>query len=311
MTIDRELITKMLRAAFPDPAVQIGVEAVDGAIGAMERAWRPEFEHYFGIPSPTERPTDPSQGADDAQVLGYYLAHAKHSRVSGPAQHSFEGFLPMVHITLPADSIDIQTRMGWCYAGDRLLHSMLEARTYAREIGNAFGVAPQLEKVELLTPPRMAGARFGAIAVYVFHPWGAVVEAGMATGQPRVLYWLPKMGEWVTRRSWYEPTPDSSPKHFYRARLSVDEARRPSRLEIHRFNSDPELVSVEPVMAIDVRFERHVQPLLEYPGELLFQAACRVAAVQHAMGKELPDVGFITPVLAELAKLYPWSKEPS
>ena len=315
MTINRELIKQLLRAAFPDPAVEILDDAIDGAVGAMERAWRPEIEHFFGIPRPADAPGDVSAPAsDDPRVTGYYLAHARHARISGDGKHAFTGFLPMVSLTLPEKPDDIQTRMGWAYAGDRKMHSLADVRAYLAEVKAHFGSAPRaLDRVELLTPPRLAQSRFGAIAVYVLHPEGAIVEAGMATGQPRVLFWLPTMGEWHVRRSWYKPTPDSSPDHFYKAKLSVDGDRRAARLEILRFNADPrqpEFAALAPTMQIVARFERHAQPIIEFPGALLFQAACRVAAVQQQLGKELPDVGFLTPLLAEIAKTFEWEDKP-
>lgn len=316
MTINTELVGKVLRAAFPDPNVQIGIEAVEAVVGAMATHWCPEFERHFGIPRGHVDASRPAPLDGDSRA-DFYLACATHTRHGSPGKHSFTAHLPVVRFTLPEIQEDVQTAAGWAYAGDRLLYSMTQVRVYLASQAEAGHPAPQFDRVDIVTPARMLGSRFGAFAVYLLIRRGRVVasilEGGMATGQPRVLYWMPTLGIGHVRRTWYEPTPDAKAHHYYRGTVFASEdGAHPDLATIERFLADPRRVAGQsPVITVSVAYEKLDAPACVAPGELLLQAACRVAAVLDAQGRQMPDVGLLTPVLAEIGRnAYTWHSPP-
>lgn len=318
MTINRDLILQVLKSAFPDPRVAIGVDAVEAMIDAMQASWQPAFEAHFGVPRGMPRELGPQPIDGDARA-DFYLGHARHSRVAGEAQHTFEAHLPLVRFSIPETLEDVQTAGGWAYAGDRLLHSMSDVRAYLHEIARHYGSAPEIDRVDLVTPPRLFGSRFGAFSVYMLMRddvmVASILEAGMATGEPRVLYWIPTLGEGHVRRSWFAPTPDSNAKNFYRGTVHSDgdAPGEPDLVVIERFTEDPRAnPAAVAIMVVRVQYEKLPAADCTFPGELLLQAACRVAAVADAMGRQMPDIGALTPVLAEIGRnAYPWIKEPA
>lgn len=336
MTIKRDTIWKMLRAAFPDPVVEITETVVELAIRAMQGAWKPEYRDLFGIEEPdpsTLLPLTPTGGEQAATVPAgspvYYIGHASHRRAS-PFTDEFIGHLPHVRVQLPADGQPaIETAGGIVYAGDHLMFNVAMVNEYLEDQAALFNKHHQVERVDLITPARFAGSRFGAIAVYLLYelstdptPFGYVLEAGMATGQPRTLYFSPAWDP-IVRRSFYKPTPDADPKNFYRGRLKVAsasaqsgsgwqyEAGDPVSLTVESFRESPlKNKNADPYHTTTVRYERVTSPGIVFPALLTLQAACRVALIEHTMGRELPDIGPLTVVLAELGRQLPWETMP-
>jgi hypothetical protein len=336
MTIDKNLIWKTIRGAFPDPAVEITELVVDLAIRAMQASWRKEYQDAFGVePLPEGSPDVLLEPVDLGPVDApdgpvYYIGHAVHRRAS-PITHQFHAHLPHVRVQLPdGGAPEIKTLSGIVYAGDHLLYNVGMVRDYVEEQELLRGGSFTVNRVDVITPARFAGARFGAIAIYLLYahstdaaPWGYILEAGMATGQPRTLYFSPGWRVPVVRRSFYQPTPDSSPKNFYRGRLYVVDPKRataqtraiggdPYQLRIESFRTNPmKDDKATPYHGVTVTYERVAQPSIVFPALLTLQAACRVALIEETMGRELPDIGPLTGVLAELGRQLPWDNTPS
>lgn len=332
MTIKKDLIWKTLRAAFPDPVIEVTELTVDLAINAMQMSWRPEFEAAFGIVKPAAHVTallnelDP--GAITAQTDGvFYIGHAAHRR-EAPITDAFVAHLPHVRVRLPETGEPaIGTAGGVVYAGDHLLYNLEMIRDYLADQAILTGKTYSVRRVDVITPARFAGSRFAAIALHLLYrqendiiPWGYILEAGMATGQPRTAYFSPGWHEPIVRRSYYQPTPDSSPKHFYRGQLTLNTSLQadgellanPAKLVIEAFRTNPETdESAAPYHVTTVTYESVASPGMVIPALLTLQAACRVALIEQTMGRELPDVGPLTFVLAELGKQLPWDLAPT
>ena len=75
--------------------------------------------------------------------------------------------------------------------------------------------APRVTRVDLVTPARWDDVRFAAIAIYLAYvsegdpvPAYYILEGGLATGSPRMIYISPDMNQEI-RVSGYQPTPFS------------------------------------------------------------------------------------------------------
>jgi hypothetical protein len=95
-------------------------------------------------------------------TLRYYRVHATHDRAV-PDYDPFTGHLGMVRVALPADKPHtVHTAIGDVVPEDHLLASIAEVeRKYGAHIDGA------IDRVDLITPPRLHGARFAAISVYL------------------------------------------------------------------------------------------------------------------------------------------------
>src|SRR5690606_5291441 len=85
-----------------------------------------------------------------------------------------------------------------------------------------------LARVDLITPPRQ-GVRFGAISVLLGYkkpkdplPFCYILEAGTATGQPKVLYLGKTIDATINNYAGYQPTPFACPSHAYTGKLSMN-----------------------------------------------------------------------------------------
>jgi hypothetical protein len=333
MTINRDLIQKVLKAAFPDPLVEIGEAVIDVAVAAMQMGWRTEYQDAFGVTRP-DSPVNVLLDAGAALIATispttdaiYYVGHATHLR-HVPFTDQFVAHLPHVRIRLPEagePAIDTGAGGGIVYAGDHMIFNVAMMNDYLEDQSLLTGEHLEVERVDLITPARIAGARFAAVAVYLLYrnaadalPVGYVLEGGMATGQARTLYYAPGMTP-IVRRSFYQPTPSSSAKNYYRGDFRLappnqlsTEASPEAVLKIEAFRANPiKDPTVLPYHTTTVRFERVSTPALVFPALLTLQAACRVALIEHTMGRELPDVGPLTGLLAELGRQLPWDVLP-
>lgn len=129
----------------------------------------------------------------------------------------------MARVTLPARSPQaFQTCIGQVLPGDHLVDTVLEAnQKYARFLSQPIG------RLDLVTPPRQ-GVRFGAISVLLGYalptdltPFCYILEAGTATGQPKVLYLGKTIDSTINAYSGYQPTPFACPSHAYTGKLTL------------------------------------------------------------------------------------------
>lgn len=204
----------------------------------------------------------------------YYWVRAEHARQSPGGFPSFVGELAMVRVTLPARTPKtFKTKIGSVEPGDHLIDTVLEAnQKYARFLESPLG------RVDLITPPRQ-GVRFGAISVLLGYkkaqdplPFCYILEAGTATGQPKVVYLGKKLGSTINAYTGYQPTPFSCPNHAYigKFQLTGDD---PKQLEVAARKIEAG-VSQQPYMKINVRFERETASIRNiWPGFLIARAA--------------------------------------
>jgi hypothetical protein len=328
----REKLRNALQGAFADPkAAHLAISQVDDAVVddvAGILACMPQHGEVRALCQALSIDRKPPRALSEycmADGKTYYFAHATHTRHTSEGQHEFTGDLPMVRITLPslgpnyaldtthAESID--TAIGMVYPGDRLLLCLEDAQKYVddQEAGTT------LSRVDLITPARYAGSRFGAIAVYLLYVGDKiahyVLEAGMATGEPRVLYWGPDFKKPITRRSWYAPTMWSKDAHYYVGSLKLT----PDMQDIDTLSVDvhPEkpTKASKPYVSVRVSYAKYAEgasPRVLSPALLTLEAACRVAAIAMARREQVPEMGILTPLFAQLGEArFAWSRLPN
>ncbi|WP_437683550.1 hypothetical protein [Sorangium sp. So ce131] len=290
-----ERLRTTLAKTFPD-TTQITDAMVDSAVEAMWRDYRPEYAEMGVPPPPPAGPEAFGEAWVDATKSGFpiYVAHATHHRTLKkgsvtPMQSRFMGNLPVVRVTLPpkltgARDHVISTPLGEVYlAGDHLVGSIeLIASKYA---GKAhLGYTP--ERVDLITPARLNGMRFGAIAMYLGYrhmhdpePSFYLLEAGTAMGEAKVLYFGKTIDATIVQPSWYDPTPFSSPSNTYRGHIRVDGVD-PVHLSVQAFEPG----HTSPYIEVNVDYERVTALSVPWPLDLVLGATQRVALIGQTMG---------------------------
>jgi hypothetical protein len=204
----------------------------------------------------------------------YYWAKAVHTRKSPEGFEPFTGELGMARVTLDDDTPqNYRTAFGVIAKGDHLIDTVFEAnQKYARHLGY------NIERLDLITPARDV-LRFGAISVFLGYkkktdaaPSCYILEAGTATGQPKVVYLGKRPGEPINAYSGYKPTPFACPDHAYFGTLTVKDGDDPDRLHITSRRVENG-VSEQPYIDVDIRWERQEGGLLNiWPGFLLARA---------------------------------------
>jgi hypothetical protein len=251
-----------------------------------------------------------------------YLGQATHHRVKSPAPASrpmeseFMLELPIVRVPLPdkltAENTRISTEIGDVdFSNDHLLGSVdLLAAKY---VGPGY-LAARPARVDLLTPARALGTRFGAISVYLGYknatdkgPSFYILEAGTATGDAKMVYFSPDMKPIPSVTSYYLPTPFVSMRNTYSGGITMQAAPN---------EDEPATLLVEsrapgekdPYITVTVHYKRSPEIELPVPVELIADAAARVALVAREMG--VPSGEPLERVLADLAKSYYWLEYP-
>lgn len=280
-------VRRTLERCWPDQHAVITDELVDELFRLAKHEWGSEELKHIDLPKPT--PELPKQ---QGKAIGYYLANATHARVAAP--HSvFLGELPLVRIPLPATGTSqtappIETEGGVCLPTDRLFPSIevMWAR-YAQRLTHLGGCP---ERVELITPPRLKGSRFGAVALYLGYrktddraPCFFVLEAGLGTGQPRIPFLGPTMDTVIVTQTHYQPTPFSGPHHWYRGSVTMkaEDPGEPESLVVEGFRAQP---PNDPYIKVTVEYEKRAEPVMTNPLHLTLAAGARLTAVADALG---------------------------
>jgi hypothetical protein len=222
----------------------------------------------------------------------YYFIEAKHTRKTPGGFDTFTGELAMARVTLDqARPKTYRTAFGAIAPGDHLIDTVFEAnQKYASHLGY------EIKRLDLITPAR-DGLRFGAISAFLGYrkktdrvPSCYILEAGTATGQPKVLYLGKAPGASINAYSGYKPTPFACPNHAYLGRLTLHNGDDPDRLLI----SSREVVggvSKQPYIEIDIRFKLQTGELMNiWPGFLIARAAGIVLG-RKLSGKISTDCG--------------------
>lgn len=279
-------VKQTLERCWPDEKAEVTDEMVDELFRLAKHEWNSQELAAVDLPKPTE--TFPKQ---QGQKATYYLGYGTHARVAAP--HSlFTGELPLVRITLPSEGTsntlpDIRTEGGVCLPQDRLFPSIdVFWSTYKDDPLLTFG---RPERIDLITPPRLHGNRFGAIALYLCYgkatdtaPCFYALEAGLATGQPRIPFLGRAMDKVIVTQSNYRPTPFSAPSHWYEGRLTMkaDEPGEPDELIVDVFRQKP---PKDQYMRVTVRYEKRAEPVMTNPLFLTLAAGARLTAIADAL----------------------------
>jgi hypothetical protein len=210
----------------------------------------------------------PSQG------FRYYDIASTHERWI-PAYEPFVGHLSMVRVTLPqtnAEARDIQTGIGTVAVGDHIYASVEEFKQTYREPPYS-----QTTRLDLVTPPRELGVRFGAVSAYLGYVNGGalpafyVLEAGTATGDAKVPFACATIDGNIVAYTDYQPTPFALKSHVYRGSLQVV-GDNPDVLNI-----TSEATAHSPYIRITAKFTETTTPKNIWPGFLIVRAAAIVA----------------------------------
>ncbi len=270
--LDPDELREALAFSFPDS------EHDDALVASVLETVRTGQE-----PAPDDEPDGPLSFGEDEEdfVSGYYIAHAEHDRLL-PIRSTFVGHLPQARLVLPKRDADKRARtpMGVALRSDRKLPSVAAVNRY---LGRQAA-----ERVELITAVRRGGARFGAIALYLCYreegdaaPSFYFLEAGTATGLPKVLYYAPSLSAEVQYHTGYKPTPFSSDQYFYRGALTMraDDPNEPKELVV----SVSERERGAPYAKITVDYERRAERPKYRPLRLIVEAVARIVAIGRAM----------------------------
>lgn len=229
-------------------------------------------------------------------------------------QSDFIGHLPMVRVGLP-ESIPtgkeevIQTQIGDVYlSADHLVGSI---GMIADKYGDSAHLGYKPERVDLITPPRLRGTRFGAIALYLGYkglrdpaPSFYLLEAGTATGAAKVLFFGKTIDTVITQTSWYKPTPFAMPENKYKGWIQID-GGDPVTLVVQ----DHEPGHTDPYITVTVQYEKVATMATKWPGDLTLEAAQRVAAIAEAM--KVPSGVPLESIMAALGRGQKWLHEPT
>lgn len=305
-------IKAFLIGALPESHGSIDDFTASRMASVMQEHYHPAYGQAFGLQPPISHSTSgsyPVRSPAPAWVK-FLMVEATHSRITGKAQHSFTGVLPMIQVDLPHEHhhVIVDTQLGQLVDGDLLLYDM---PTFNKYYAQHFGFTA--DRVVIVSPPRYGGARFGAVLYGWAYkqrtdkiPTAMFMAAGMATGATRVLYSSKDIRTPIVGHTGYSPTPFSSPDNTYRGSLDFDangkvgsfwiDVRGSAESEPH-FTLRATVTEVPEAHAVD-------------PHMLLLQAALRVCTIAHSMGKEVPGLGPFTNLLAPLGELYPWHTKP-
>lgn len=311
-----ERLRRLIGASFPD-TVNVTDDMVDDFVRAMWRHYTPEMA-AAGIPEPE---VEPAYFEEDEPTAAFpmYIAHARHTRSlamgSKKAMDSdFIGHLPVVRVGIPPSIPKGKEEVIKTQIGEVLLsadHLVGSIELIAEKYGDADHLGYVPERVDLITPARYRGARFGAIALYLGYrglrdpaPSFYLLEAGTATGAPKVLFFGKTTEAVITQTSWYQPTPFASPKNKYRGWVRCD-GGDPISLVVE----DSEPGQPQAYINVTVQYEKVTTPPTRWPADLILEAAQRVATIAEAMG--VPSGEPMEGMLAAIGRSLKWLHTPS
>jgi hypothetical protein len=238
----RRLLEDKLREAFPDAHVEArDVEGFALALHANKACTGPESAapelrnlDFRGcaeqldqlakaaLPGGADEDDVANVGIPGGDEVRYYWVEATHTRRHPDGFQPFIGTLPMVRVSLPANEPHaVATAIGTFEPADHLIATVHEAN---EKFAAALGY--QLARVDMITPPRQE-LRFGAISVMLGYkqatgaPTCYILEAGTATGQPKVVYLGKRLDVKIDRYSGYKPTPFACPDNAYTGTLEL------------------------------------------------------------------------------------------
>ncbi len=307
-----ERVREMLQSSFPGRGEGVPDETVDAIILALQTA-RDDEAAAFGLPGRSgEERAEAAKLADElveleerseaswrsARKYPLYIARARHHRrlrmaSNEPFESTFMGNLPLVRVPLPrslhgvGQELRIETEIGTVdFSRDHLAGSIEQiVDKYHRPNGGAPPLGYEPERVDLITPARLLGTRFAALAVYLGYqrasdaaPSFYMFEAGTALGEAQVLYFAAHMSDTITQRSGYKPTPFSTPNDTYHGWMTMN-GDEPKQMVVQA--NAPNLPFY---IEVTVDYDRVDTPDRTPPAFLTIAATARVAAIASSMG---------------------------
>ena len=313
-----EQIRRTLQRAFP--SAEATDQAVAGVVAVLI-AQKSRFSRA-GVTSSKPQEKAPIERRVREGEHPLYLGHADHHRVKSlpttarPMQSQFSMALPMVRVrlpdALPAGNAGISTAIGDVYLSrDHLLGSI---DLLASKYGGPEYLGYRPERVDLITPARVAGTRFGAIAVYLGYrkksdkgPSFYMFEAGTATGDARMIYFSPDFKPIKDATSYYLPTPFVSMRNTYSGYVKMRAA--PDEDEPEKLYIESRAVGdADPYITVTVSYDRVKEMDVPIPAEIMIDAGARVSLIAKTMG--LTHAEDLQNTLAELAKDFAWIEYP-
>lgn len=219
-----------------------------------------------------------------------YEMHATHLR-SQPIYSCFTGVVKAVRVTLhETGRLPFFTPYGGVYNVDHLLFTVNDVRTFIQKQQPDF---PAFERVDLITPARKDFLRFAPVAIFLGYekqhstkPSFFILEAGLATGEPMVLYFAPTMDHVIQQHTGYVPTPFTKASNWYVSTLSMT-------------GNEPNLLAIEGTESLDER--PYITITCQYavlsdagkpifPGSQTMEAGVRLATIATALGCTLDPI---------------------
>lgn len=301
-------IKEQIQKAFPDSRNHIDDKHVDALVLQLwQHTDDATAQKLLGVPKPDPFVITELQNAlyvqEPPDGKKYYVANSKHSRITNPT-HSFTAHLPLVRVPLAfadADAKDVQTAIGSVDLADHLLASVQQC---SQKYEQLLGYEPA--RVDLITPARSSGTRFGAIAVYLGYknkgdvaPSFFILESGTAGGAACMLFISPDMSPIPARKKWYQPTPFTDGGAHYTCEFVMN-GDEPDMLHVHTFSD-----TMVPEVNVDVQYQS-TPPTSIWPALLTAQAAGRVGYIASKRGEFMFES-----ILAPLGALLPWDQKPT
>lgn len=300
-------VVDRVQQSFPDVQSVVHEQHADALV---LQVWNTHDDagcrEILGVPKPPQATIDAiaakAPPAPPVDAFTYYVAHARHARYDHPT-HAFTGYLPLVRVRLVAKTVNavtIKTAIGDVIPQDHLFASV-------SQIGFKYGddIGFQPERVDLITPARHGGARFGAIAVYLGYknandaePSFYVLEAGLATGESRMAFLSPDMDVIPPRKKWYKPTPFTTEDSYYTGSLEMN-GDEPDKLIVHALSP-----SLTPEVEVVVTYEK-TAPKPIWPALITAEAAARIGSIGVKRGQLIFE-----DILAPIGDHLPWEIKP-
>ncbi len=307
-----ENMRRGLRWAYPHTRSHLPDHVVDGVYSVLDQKHGVRFKGDINTkPLPTRHDDD-----YESHEVTYYLTWPDHGRSKAPYERFCQP-VPMVRFSLPRDGQEIvNTLLGDAYPNDRKFNNLTDA---VNRLKPTLGYAPG--RVDLLTPLRSADARFAALAMYLGYkkaddkqPTFFVVEAGLATGQPKVLYLAPTVDQGVNTQAAFSGTPFNMPWHWYKAKLEMtdEDPDVPQKLTIRGIRHK----GAEAFITVNLHFyklPRDKRLILSYyalPIVFLAEATARLAAIANALNVPTAMGGFLQGILGDIGKTMMWQVKP-
>ncbi len=302
-----EEMRALLAWSFPGRNKPVPDVLVDGAFWALDSI-RQTDGLKLPLPSLAKTPSLlQAPDIEESHPVRYYASKPVHDRAQSAPHSRFMQPVPLIRFDLPPTGREtIRTKVGWAMPGDRKFNSLEDV---GKRVEPTVGYRPG--RVELITAARWLG-RFASVAVYLAYrkaddpaPDFYMVEAGLASGEPRVVYLATSMKDPIDARAGYEPTPFATVNNWYKARLTLKDGH-PTNLLIQSFRQR----DGDPYVTVNLSMRHTTDPKPIVPLQYLVMATMRLLAIGNALDTG-PKGELVRTVLLPTVRQLPWMKLPA